>query len=115
MTRYREPTRKEWIVTGLLIGAVTTITVVGGVLMAESHPLWVVSIPMVLLLLLVYWHARDTAYRCPRCRNEFEISMLRDLVSPHMLTTKYLRCPGCGKRSWAKALVKGIDEEHGSH
>jgi DNA-directed RNA polymerase subunit RPC12/RpoP len=59
------------------------------------------------LFLLVRWHARTYAYRCRNCSDEFEISTLRDLVSPHGLGLgggwQLLRCPRCGR--WTRASV----------
>ncbi len=52
------------------------------------------------LVILVRGHAARTLYRCPNCGNEFKITPLTDILSPHTLTTKYLRCPSCGKRQW---------------
>ncbi len=52
------------------------------------------------LVLLVRGHAARTRYRCPGCGHEFKITPLTDILSPHTLTTKYLRCPACGKRRW---------------
>lgn len=52
------------------------------------------------LVILVRGHAARTLYRCPGCAHEFKITPLTDILSPHTLTTKYLRCPACGKRRW---------------
>lgn len=52
------------------------------------------------LVILVRGHAARTLYRCPDCGHEFKITPLTDILSPHTLTTKYLRCPSCGRRKW---------------
>ncbi len=52
------------------------------------------------LVILVRGHAARTLYRCPACGHEFKITPLTDILSPHTLTTKYLRCPSCGRRKW---------------
>lgn len=65
-------------------------------------------------LLLIAWHRNTTAYQCLHCGNAFEISFLTALVTPHGISRnpdgtargwKYLRCPHCGKRSRATALL----------
>lgn len=71
-------------------GAVFGVTVFGG------------------LSLLVRWHTKNFAYRCPACEHEFEISVLRNFISPHLFDVKYLRCPRCRKSVWAKAVVKSM-------
>lgn len=58
------------------------------------------------LYVLVRWNSKHTAYICPKCNNEFTISTLTDFISPHMVTTKLLKCPSCGKLSWCHAIDK---------
>jgi len=63
------------------------------------------------LLSLVNWHTRTFAYRCPKCGHEFEISTLRNLVSPHGPSRrgggwKLLRCPECKRLGFADVLGK---------
>ena len=64
------------------------------------------------LFLLASWHARTFAYRCAECGLEYEISVWKNLVSPHGVDKKggwkYLRCPSCGH--WVKARI--IPKEH---
>jgi len=59
------------------------------------------------VVLFVVWHARNFAYRCRRCGNEFAISTALDFVSPHGLWLdggwKLLRCPRCHR--WTRARV----------
>jgi hypothetical protein len=62
------------------------------------------------LIILVSWHAKATAYHCPICGFEFEISMLTDFFSFHGVDGnggwKYLKCPSCSDRSRMEILVK---------
>lgn len=70
---------------------------------------WLVVALAVGLYLAVRWHTLSFAYRC-RCGREFTISMGVNLVSPHWPTrrggVKYLRCPECGRRSWAAVIPR---------
>ncbi|MFY9201139.1 MAG: hypothetical protein ACOX7X_06645 [Methanosarcina flavescens] len=54
--------------------------------------------------LLVTWHAKNSAYLCPRCGDVFEVSTFEDLLSPNGGNKKYVKCPQCGKRAWADIL-----------
>lgn len=45
------------------------------------------------------------AYKCKKCGHEFVPSYMKAMNSPHFGTTRYLRCPKCGKRSWAKKVI----------
>ncbi len=62
------------------------------------------------LLILVNWHQQKTAYRCPKCEHDYEISFLVDLTAPHGLDKDgawlYIKCPSCKQRSKTKVLKK---------
>jgi DNA-directed RNA polymerase subunit RPC12/RpoP len=108
---YREPTPPDWWRAGAyILAAITTITGSAVILSPIAWPLgfllWLVAVPVATLFTLVRWHARSTAYRCPVCGNEFEISTLTDFVSPHSFGKQYLKCPRCGNRSWMQVLIK---------
>jgi DNA-directed RNA polymerase subunit RPC12/RpoP len=67
----------------------------------------VVAVP-----LLVAWTRRGDTYICRRCAHEFGISFPVALLNPQWPTgggLKYLRCPSCGKRSWAAVNHTGLD------
>jgi DNA-directed RNA polymerase subunit RPC12/RpoP len=106
MTPYRNPLLKDRVVTGFVLVVFTAALAIGAFRFGNTHPAGFALLACVMLLGLVGWHAASSAYRCAECGTEFEISTLRDLVSPHSPTSKYLRCPRCGKRDWASALKK---------
>jgi hypothetical protein len=106
MPRYRQLTRKDWIVTALLIAIMMALIIGGEMLIRPRYPAGFVLWVCMLLFLLVYWHASNHAFHCPACGHEFEISVWKDLTGPNRVTTKYLRCPACGKRDWANCLRK---------
>lgn len=60
------------------------------------------------LYLLVRWHAGKYAYQCPECKERFKISTATDFSSPHVPGMeggkKYLKCPHCSKRVWAREV-----------
>jgi DNA-directed RNA polymerase subunit RPC12/RpoP len=88
------------------------LTVLGftGIYLLLSY--WYVWIALAVagLVILVFWHAKATAYLCPKCGYEFEISILTDFFNLHGVDTpggwKYLRCPNCSNRSRMEILVK---------
>lgn len=67
----------------------------------------------VALVLLVAWTRRTDTYRCRACGHGFGVSFAVRLVAPQWPTPtggyKYLRCPSCGKRSWAAVDHVGLD------
>lgn len=46
------------------------------------------------------------AYKCKNCGNEIVPSYTQALNAMHMGTTRYLKCPQCGKRTWCKKVLK---------
>jgi len=46
-------------------------------------------------------------YRCDRCAAIFSLTPARAAVVPHRMGgTKYVRCPNCGRLSWAAPVPK---------
>ncbi len=101
----REPNTRDRLRAGAMIVAVVA-TLVAIAFLVRERPMYAILLMLVPLALLIAWHARTTAYRCEHCGTEFTISAWRDALSPHTLEAKYLRCPACGRRSWARALVR---------
>lgn len=93
------PSLIAWLPVALFVAAVFA----GAILLGRDQPLGFACLAAAFLLVLVHWHAARTTYLCPECQSQFKISTLRDLLSPHMLTTKYLRCPACDRLVWARA------------
>lgn len=44
-------------------------------------------------------------YECKKCHHRFVPSYKEVLFAMHMSTTRYLKCPKCHKRSWAKKVM----------
>lgn len=111
MTTYREPTPRDRKTTLLLLAAAAVVAVTTGIWLLPRHGefwllLWTVTGVLIPMYFLVRWHARSTAYRCPSCGHEFEISAWTDFITPHVPGRKYVGCPSCGKKGWAKVLMK---------
>ena len=49
-------------------------------------------------------------YECKKCHHRFVPTYLQVLMAPHMSTTRHLKCPKCGKKSWAKKVMSKGDE-----
>ena len=46
------------------------------------------------------------AYRCKNCGHEIRPTYKQALGAMHRGTTRYLKCPACGKRTWCKKVLK---------
>lgn len=44
-------------------------------------------------------------YECKKCHHKFRPKYLIGMISPHIHTTRYLKCPECHKFSWAKKVM----------
>ncbi len=44
-------------------------------------------------------------YECKKCHHKFIPTYKEVLFAMHMSTTRYLKCPECHKRSWAKKVM----------
>ena len=44
-------------------------------------------------------------YECKNCNHRFVPSYKQALFAPHMSTTRYMKCPKCNKKSWAKKVM----------
>ena len=45
------------------------------------------------------------AYKCKNCGHEIVPTYTQALNAMHMGTTRYLKCPKCGKRTWCKKVL----------
>ena len=106
-----------WRKTITYICLLTAAILAGAIFLIPFH--WPVGFIVWLLILfggglfsLVRWHAKNTAYICPKCGHTFMISTTKDFLSPHMGDKKLLRCPKCDESSWCKAIsVKSVKGE----
>lgn len=45
-------------------------------------------------------------YECKKCHNRFvPKNYFSVMIAPHFNTTRFLKCPDCGKRTWAKKVM----------
>jgi len=111
MSSYRQPKRSDWTKSLRFIGLYVAVISITAFLLLVTY--WYVWLAIVAagLFLIVSWHQKSTAYRCPKCGSEFEISFLTDFISPHGVTKEgggwtYLKCPRCHTRTKMEILLK---------
>jgi len=110
MTQYQKTTKGDWIRTIVYIAVFVAVIIIGAIFLLPAYfYIWLILF-IGGLFLLVRWHAKNFAYRCPKCGYEFEISTFTDFISPHGLSKnggwKYLKCPKCHERSRATVIKK---------
>jgi DNA-directed RNA polymerase subunit RPC12/RpoP len=99
--------------TGFLIRLTLAVCVIliGGVALLPQHWHLLVILTVTCLAWLIAWHTSCFAYRCASCSHEFQISVTKNFVSPHIPVAgggqKRLRCPRCSATTWASMVVPG--------
>ena len=48
-------------------------------------------------------------YECNACHHKFIPTYIQALMAPHMSTTRHLKCPKCGKKTWSKKVMTKED------
>jgi len=112
---YRKTRKKDWIKTLIYITLYLTVIGFTAIYLLLSYWYIWITLTAVGLVILISWHAKATAYHCPICNQEFEISTLKDFFSPHGVNRsgawKYLKCPNCSNRSRMEIFVKRKDKK----
>ena len=98
------------------IMAVSIIGLLGGCALAAfliPEGVWqaVAVIAIVIVFLIPCFYALKLevsvgAYKCKKCGQEIVPTYTEALMAMHRGTTRYLKCPHCGKRTWCKKVLK---------
>ena len=102
--KYWEATEMDWDRTALLLRIFGAVVGLSSIFLLPHHWYFWILIFVAGVALLVIWHTKNFAYRCPGCGEVFEISTFEDLLGPNSINKKYLKCPKCRKRAWAEIL-----------
>ena len=69
-------------------------------------PWYVIAIPVVVFSIVVFYIGGKIisakTYVCPECRHKFHPSFWVSIVSLHVGSDRYFKCPRCGKKSFCK-------------
>ena len=69
----------------------------------------IISVSTVFFILVAFYALKlevDAGYyECKNCHNKFIPSYLIAFITPHVHTTRYLRCPKCHKLTWSKKVM----------
>lgn len=57
---------------------------------------------VVSIMTAVYIDCKNGKYKCKNCGKEFMPSMIHYILSPHIGSKRYLKCPECDEKSWCK-------------
>ena len=100
-----------WIImTVSILGLIGGLTIIA-FFMPEGPWMLVAIISLCVVFLIPCFYALKLevsvgAYKCKNCGYEIVPTYNQALNAMHMGTTRYLKCPNCGKRTWCKKVFK---------
>ncbi|MBQ8254515.1 MAG: helix-turn-helix domain-containing protein [Clostridia bacterium] len=116
MAKEVEQKNKTIWTTMWVIMSVSVIALLGGLAacayLIPEGPLQVVAILAIAVVFMIpCFYALKLevsvgAYKCKNCGHEIVPTYTQALNAMHMGTTRYLKCPECGKRTWCKKVLK---------
>ena len=100
-----------WVLMGICIVGLLAGCAVAAFLIPEGIWQLVTVIGLVIAFLPPCFYALKLevsvgAYKCKNCGHEIVPTYSQALNAMHAGTTRYLKCPKCGKRSWCKKVLK---------
>ena len=103
--------RSMWIIMTVSIVALLGGLFIAAFLIPEGVWQIVAIIGLCILFLIPCFYALKLevsvgAYKCKNCGHEIVPTYTQALNAMHMGTTRYLKCPSCGKRTWCKKVLK---------
>lgn len=99
-----------WILLITLLIFYTSIVVLACMTLKEGPILGTVICASTAITVVIAFYALKLEveagyYECKKCHHRFVPTYFEALMSMHMSTTRYLKCPECHKRSWAKKVM----------
>ena len=100
-----------WIIMGVSVIGLIGGLAVAAFLIPEGILQLVTIFGICVLFLIPCFYALKLevsvgAYKCKNCGHEIVPTYMQALNAMHMGTTRYLKCPECGKRTWCKKVFK---------
>lgn len=66
----------------------------------------VVALAVVVAIMALSWRTRNYDYQCGKCGRKFNLTVWKAAISAHIMGNRYVKCPNCGKWSWANPTPK---------
>ena len=100
-----------WIIMGVSVIGLIGGLAVAAFLIPEGILQLITILGICVLFLIPCFYALKLevsvgAYKCKNCGHEIVPTYKQALNAMHMGTTRYLKCPECGKRTWCKKMLK---------
>ncbi len=111
LVKEREESKKKIMLSAI----VAVITIIGGTALVTvsgvfEMELWARILLIALALVVIFGGLFVAAalemeagtFECKHCKHRFVPTVGAYIAGPHSLTTRYLKCPECGKKSYCK-------------
>ena len=106
-----------WVITITAFIFYTSLIIMSAYFLGEG-PIFaaIVAVSTIILLIVCFYgfklEVEAGYYECRNCHHRFEEkNYFKLLMAPHMGTSRYQKCPNCGKKSMAKKVMnKGGNE-----
>ena len=100
-----------WIIMGVSVIGLLGGLAVAAFMIPEGIGQLVTILGICVLFLIPCFYALKLevsvgAYKCKNCGHEIVPTYKQALNAMHLGTTRYLKCPECGKRTWCKKVLK---------
>ena len=113
----QEELKNKKLIMDMYVMAITTVVFYIGITLLAAYTLGegklfgiIVAVSTIVLVIVAFYALKleiDAGYyECRKCHHRYvPKSYWKAMISPHLNTTRYLKCPKCGKRSWAKKVM----------
>ena len=116
----QEEIKNKKLMTSMWVIIVTSVLFYAGIitlacLTLEEGPILgtVICTSTVLVIIPMFYSLKIEVdagyYECKACHHRHIPTYFSVLMAPHMSTTRYLKCPKCGKRTWSKKVMTKED------
>lgn len=113
----QEELKNKRIMIDVYVLVITTVIFYLGIILLASFTLEkgrllgaIVAVSTVILVIVSFYAIKMEInagyYECKKCYHKYiPNSYWKVMLSPHLNTTRYLKCPKCGKKSWSKKVM----------
>lgn len=100
-----------WVFLTILLAMFLLICIVAASYIPEGPTQLIVIVVSTIILLIGAFYCLKLEveagyYKCKVCNHKHKPEYKTVLMSMHFGTTRYLRCPECGNKSWSKKVLK---------
>ena len=115
MVKQKEEADKSLLKLEIVLGIIAVVPLFAAVIIASIVPMeeWkgglLVGLSLLPLLIATPFalkiEQKAGYYECKECGHRYIPKYVNVFFAMHMHTTRYMRCPQCGKRSWQKKVL----------